>query len=511
MTAVRTGVGKSGISSRIWRRLRERGIRAVDIRHPMPYRDLSRMRVERYASLEDLDVLGATIEEREEYEHLIELGAVVFAGVDYADILAAAEKEAQVVIWDGGNNDMPFIKPDLDIVALDPHRPGHERLYHPGEANFLRGDVLVVNKVDSADPENVAQSCDAAARFNPDATVIQTKSATYAEDGERMRGKRVLAIEDGPTVTHGGMAFGAAALAAREYGAAELVDPRPWAVGSIRDSFANYPHLTEVLPAVGYSEEQLRDLEATIAAVPCDVVAVGTPIDLGRLVKIEQPSVRVTYRVEDASEPTLDDIVDAFLEEHGLEASRRPRAASGCEARPPTGLQPSQLRAPDDVASHRAHLLERTLAVARRKVDGSAPVLDDGHLEAQVPARRVPCTSRSSRSQARTPRSTRTFRALRKSVETRRLEVVVVEERAVGVDPRIGALVHDVVRRRPRSARMERRARCVLDAVRGPENLLDPAQVHHVARRVTGMVHGEAPVVRRGASPASRPRARTGP
>ena len=318
VTAVRTGVGKSGISSRVWQRLLERGVRAVDIRHPMPYRDLSRMRVERYASLEDLDALGATIEEREEYEHLIEMGAVIFAGVDYADILEAAEKEAQVVIWDGGNNDMPFIKPDLDIVALDPHRRGHERLFHPGEANFLRGDVLVVTKVDSADPDDVAALLETAARFNPDATIVQTKSATYAKDGELMRGKRVLAIEDGPTVTHGGMAFGAAALAARHYGAAELVDPRPWAVGSIREALSTYTHLTEVLPAVGYSETQLRELEATIAAVPCDVVAVGTPIDLGRLIKIEQPSVRVTYRVEDASEPTLDDLVDGFLAEHGL-------------------------------------------------------------------------------------------------------------------------------------------------------------------------------------------------
>jgi predicted GTPase len=318
VTAVRTGVGKSGISRRVWQRLLERGIRAVDIRHPMPYRDLSRMRVERYASLEDLDDLGATIEEREEYEHLIDLGAVVFAGVDYADILDAAEKEAQVVIWDGGNNDMPFIKPDLDIVALDPHRPGHERLFHPGEANFLRGDVLVINKVDSADAEHVSALIETAKRFNPDATIVLTKSITHAPDGERMRGKRVLAIEDGPTVTHGGMSFGAAALAAREFGAAELVDPRPWAVGSIRSAFEAYPHLTEVLPAVGYSEAQLRDLEATIAAVPADVVAVGTPIDLGRLVRIDKPSVRVTYGVEDASSPGLDEIVDEFLDKQGL-------------------------------------------------------------------------------------------------------------------------------------------------------------------------------------------------
>ena len=318
VTAVRTGVGKSGISSRIWQRLRERGVRAVDIRHPMPYRDLSRMRMERYASLEDLDALGATIEEREEYEHLIELGAVVFAGVDYADVLAAAEAEAQVVIWDGGNNDMPFIRPDLDIVALDPHRPGHERLFHPGEANFLRGDVLVINKVDSADAADVQALVSAAARYNPDATVIQTKSTVSPSESDALRGARVLAVEDGPTVTHGGLGRGAAALAALQCGAAELVDPRPYAVGSIKEAFEKYPHLTDVLPAVGYSEEQLRELEATIAAVPCDVVAVGTPIDLGRLISIGQPSVRVTYRVEDLTSPTLDDVVDAFLEQHGI-------------------------------------------------------------------------------------------------------------------------------------------------------------------------------------------------
>jgi predicted GTPase len=318
VTAVRTGVGKSGISRRIWQRLRARGIRAVDIRHPMPYRDLSRMRVERYASLEDLDALGATIEEREEYEHLIELGAVVYAGVDYADILAAAEKEAQVIIWDGGNNDVPFIRPDLDIVALDPHRPGHERSYYPGEVNFLRGDVLVINKVDSAAPADVEALKQAAARFNPNASVVLTRSGIHALEGEKMRGARVLAVEDGPTVTHGGMPFGAAALAARQFGAAELVDPRPFAVGTVKAALDAYPHLTEVLPAVGYSARQLADLEATIAAVPCDVVAIGTPIDLGRLVKIGQPAVRVTYAVEDASEPGIDELVDEFLTKAGL-------------------------------------------------------------------------------------------------------------------------------------------------------------------------------------------------
>jgi len=314
--AVRTGVGKSGISRLVWEMLAAKGIKGVDIRHPMPYRDLTAMRVERYASLEDLDVLGATIEEREEYEHLIEVGAVVYAGVDYADILAEAEKEADVIIWDGGNNDMPFIKPDLEIVALDPHRPGHERLYHPGETNFLRGDVLVINKVNTADPANVAGLREAAAKYNPGATVVETSSVIKVAGGVDLAGKRVLAIEDGPTVTHGGMPYGAGAIAAKEAGAI-LVDPRPYAVGSLKDVFASWTHLTEILPAMGYSPEQLADLEASVAAVPCDYVLVATPIDLSRLIKIPQQSVRVTYGVEDRGEPTLTGVLQAFLDRIG--------------------------------------------------------------------------------------------------------------------------------------------------------------------------------------------------
>ena len=310
--AVRTGVGKSGISRRVWELLRERGLKGVDIRHPMPYRDLNTMRVERYASLEDLDRLGVTIEEREEYEYLIEVGAVVMAGVDYADILAAAEKEADVIIWDGGNNDMPFVRPDLEIVALDPHRPGHERLYHPGEVNFLRAGVLVINKADTAKAEDIAALREAAARYNPDATVVETSSIIRLPEGVDLAGKRVLAIEDGPTVTHGGMAYGAGAIAAKRAGAT-LVDPRPYAVGSLADTFAAWPHLTEVLPAMGYSAAQLDDLAASIAAVPCDLVLVATPMDLSRLIAIPQQSVRVTYGVEDRGEPTLTGVVDAFL------------------------------------------------------------------------------------------------------------------------------------------------------------------------------------------------------
>jgi predicted GTPase len=316
--AVRTGVGKSGISRYVWSMLRDRGLTGVDIRHPMPYRDLEAMRAERYASLADLDRLAATIEEREEYEPMIDVGAVVMAGVDYAEVLARAEAEADVIIWDGGNNDMPFVRPDLEIVALDPHRPGHERLYHPGEANFLRADVLVITKADTADPAAVAALRAVAAEFNPRATVVETSSAIEVAGGEAaLAGKRVLAIEDGPTVTHGGMAYGAGAIAARRAGAT-LVDPRPYAVGSLATTLAAFPHLTDVLPAMGYSAAQLTDLEASIAATPCDLVLVATPVDLTRLLHIPQAAVRVTYAVEDRGAPTLADVVGSFLDGRGL-------------------------------------------------------------------------------------------------------------------------------------------------------------------------------------------------
>ncbi len=311
--AVRTGVGKSGISKHLWTLLTGLGLRAVDIRHPMPYRDLSRMAVERYASIEDLDRYGCTIEEREEYEHLIEMGATVYAGVDYAAIAREAAREADVIIWDGGNNDMPFIRSDLEIVALDPHRAGHERAFHPGEVNFLRADVLVINKVDTAEEGTVQRLRDAAAAFNPDARIVLTASQIVAADPNALSGARVLAVEDGPTITHGGMGYGAASIAARDAGASELVDPRPFASGSLRDTFAAYPHLVSALPAMGYSQAQLADLEATIAASPADVVAIGTPIDLARLIHIDKPTVRVTYTVKDAGTPTLTDVVDEFV------------------------------------------------------------------------------------------------------------------------------------------------------------------------------------------------------
>ena len=317
--AVRTGVGKSGISRHLFKLFRERGIRAVDIRHPMPYRDLEKMAVERYASLEDLDRLGATIEEREEYEPLIEEGAVVMAGVDYEAILRAAEAEGDVIVWDGGNNDLPFYRPDLEIVALDPHRAGHERAYHPGEANFLRADVLVINKVDSADPAAIARVREAAAQYNPDATIVETSSVIDLDGTVPLAGTRVLVIEDGPTVTHGGMPYGAGALAARAAGAVELIDPRPFAVGSIAGTFVAYPHMTEILPAMGYSSGQLADLEATVQATDADVVVVATPVDLSRLVDLGKPAVRAKYHVEDrAGGPTLAQVIDEFVATHGL-------------------------------------------------------------------------------------------------------------------------------------------------------------------------------------------------
>ena len=311
--AVRTGSGKSGVTERIWQILKEKGIYAVVVRHPMPYCDLNRMRVERFAGMEDLDRYLCTVEEREEYEHLVVKGITVYAGVDYEAILRSAEKEAQVILWDGGNNDFSFIKPDLEIVILDPHRQGHERLYHPGEVNFLRGKVLIINKADTASKEAIDSLLASVAEYNSRAVVLQTASRISVEGGERIKGKRVLVIEDGPTVTHGGMAYGAGTLAARRYEAAGLIDPRPFAAGSLRTVFENYPHLTQILPAEGYFPEQLRDLEATIQQTPCDMVLVATPIDLTRLIKIPQPVLRVSYRVEDWGEPRLEEVIENFI------------------------------------------------------------------------------------------------------------------------------------------------------------------------------------------------------
>ncbi len=303
--AVRTGSGKSQTTREVCRILKERGKTVVVVRHPMPYGDLTKQVVQRFASHEDLDSHECTIEEREEYEAQIDKGVAVLAGVDYARILRQAEEEAVIIVWDGGNNDTPFYKPDAHITVFDPHRPGHELLYHPGETNMLMADIAVINKVDSAEPGNIEIVRRNIERNNPAAAVILAESELLLADPERVRGKRVLVVEDGPTLTHGEMAYGAGVLAARRAGAAEIVDPRPYAVGSIKTTFEKYPHIGALLPAMGYGSKQIADLEATINAVPCDLVLSATPIDLKRLVRIIRPTVRVGYEYKDHGEPTL--------------------------------------------------------------------------------------------------------------------------------------------------------------------------------------------------------------
>lgn len=299
VTAVRTGVGKSQTTRYLSRLLKEMGLRVVAIRHPMPYGDLARQAVQRFAGYEDLDRHETTIEEREEYEPHIDNGFVVYAGVDYQRILEQAQEEADVLLWDGGNNDTPFLAPDLYVTLLDPHRVGHERSYYPGETNFLLADVLVINKVDTAPPEAVELLRAASREHNPRARVIEARSAVHVDHPERIAGKRALVVEDGPTLTHGGMTFGAGWIAARRAGAAEIVDPVPYAVGSIRETYEKYPNARQVLPAMGYGEEQIRELEATIAAVPADVVVEGTPIELSRILHTDKPIANVTYELEE--------------------------------------------------------------------------------------------------------------------------------------------------------------------------------------------------------------------
>lgn len=313
--AVRTGCGKSGVTEHVWDILNKRDVKSIVIRHPMPYSDLARKAVERYAALEDIDQYQCTVEEREEYEHLVAKGIVVYAGVDYEAILEAAQKEAEVLIWDGGNNDFSFLKPDLEIVVVDPHREGHESLYHPGEVNLLRANVLVINKVDTAKKEDIARLKASIARANPTGTIVQTASRIDLDGGEKIKGKRVLVVEDGPTLTHGGMSYGAGILAAKRHGATEMVDPRPYAVGSLKSCLEFYHHLDAVLPAAGYSPEQLLDLEASIRQTPCDLVIVATPIDLTRLISISQPVIRVTYQLENRGNPTLEQVVETFLDQ----------------------------------------------------------------------------------------------------------------------------------------------------------------------------------------------------
>jgi len=309
ITAVRTGSGKSQTTRRVAEILRNRGLRVAVVRHPMPYGDLARQRCQRFAVPDDLVAHECTIEEREEYEPHLSRGNIVYAGVDYAEILSRAESEADVVVWDGGNNDLPFYRPDVDIVVVDPHRPGHELRYFPGEANFRRAGVIVINKVSTAPQEGLRQVRDNIAAVNPGAVVIEADSPVTVSDPEAVRGKRVLVVEDGPTLTHGGMSYGAGVVAARAHGAAELVDPRPYAVGTIAETFAKYPQTEFVLPAMGYGEDQTRELEATIRATPCDLVIIGTPIDLRRLVTLDKPAVRVTYDLVERGKPDLAEVL----------------------------------------------------------------------------------------------------------------------------------------------------------------------------------------------------------
>jgi predicted GTPase len=311
--AVRTGCGKSQTSRKILQELKAAGEKVVCVRHPMPYGDLTKQIVQRFASYADFDLHACTIEEREEYEPVVDMGGVIYAGVDYGKILREAEKEAAIIIWDGGNNDTPFFKPDVHVVVFDPHRLGHETTFHPGETNLLMADIAVINKVDSAAPEDVETLKNTIAEHNPKARIVLADSEVTAEDGDRMAGKRVLVVEDGPTLTHGQMKFGAGIIAARRYGAAEIVDPRPFLVGSLKETFQTYPEIGNLLPAMGYGEQQVQDLAATINACECDLVVSATPIDLTRLIDIVKPTLRVRYGYRDNSEPRLGELVKQML------------------------------------------------------------------------------------------------------------------------------------------------------------------------------------------------------
>jgi len=308
--AVRTGSGKSQTTRHVAALFRKAGKRVAVLRHPMPYGDLTKQAVQRFEQYEDLDAADATIEEREEYEPHLAEGNLVFAGIDYERILRAAEREADVILWDGGNNDTPFVRPDLHIVVVDPHRPGHELRYHPGETNLRMADVCVVNKIDSATQEGIDAVLNSIHENTRDATVVLAASPFHVEgDAEEIRGKRVLAVEDGPTLTHGEMTYGAAVLAAKQYGAAELVDPRNCAVGSIAKTFEDYPNVGRLLPAMGYGRQQMEDLRETIHRCEVDLVLIGTPIDLRRLIELDKPALRVTYKLQEMGEPTLEQVL----------------------------------------------------------------------------------------------------------------------------------------------------------------------------------------------------------
>jgi len=310
--ASRTGCGKSQTSRYIVEVLKDLGKKTVAIRHPMPYGDLEKQKVQRFAAYEDLDKHECTIEEREEYEPYIDRGLVVYSGVDYEAILREAEKEADVILWDGGNNDMPFYKPDLMITVVDPHRPGDEITYYPGETNVRMSDVVIINKVATAYPEDVEVVRQNVMEINPTAVIIDAASPITVEDPSEIRGKIVLVLEDGPTVTHGGMGYGAGFIAANKFGAAEIVDPRPYLVDSLVDTFEHYDHLEDILPAMGYGDEQVKDLEDTIARIPCDVIVTGTPIDITRVLKANKPIIRAMYDLQVIGKPDLRSILVDF-------------------------------------------------------------------------------------------------------------------------------------------------------------------------------------------------------
>jgi predicted GTPase len=311
--AVRTGAGKSQTTRRVAEILRRAGRRVVAVRHPMPYGDLASQAVQRFASREDLVAARPTIEEREEYEPHLAAGTVVYAGVDYQAILAQAQEEAEVLLWDGGNNDLPFFRPDLHIVVADPLRAGHESSYHPGEANVRAADVVVINKVDEATPEQVAALEEQLKHLSPDAVVVKAASPVRVEDPELVRGRRVLVIEDGPTLTHGEMSYGAGVVAARRLGAAEIVDPRPFLVGSLAEVYERYPHIGALVPAMGYSDAQIRELEAVINRAPVDAVVIGTPIDLRRVADIAHPATRVAYDLVEQGQPDLATVLEPII------------------------------------------------------------------------------------------------------------------------------------------------------------------------------------------------------
>ncbi len=316
--AVRTGAGKSSVARRVARILLEKGLKPVDVRHPMPYGDLRAQVCQVFRSLEDVDAQGCTIEEREEYEPMLELGVPVLAGVDYERVLKAAEREGDVIIWDGGNNDLPFFRPDLHIVVADPLRPGAELSAYPGVLNAMMADVLVINKVNMAEREAVETVKRNLRKLNPKAPIIEAESLVRVDRPELIEGRRVLVVEDGPSVTHGDLGFGAGYVAARQFGAKEIVDPRPYAVGVIREAYERYKHIGAVLPTIGYRPGQLRALEETIRATPCDAVVLGTLCDLARVIRIDKPVVRVRYDIRELTRPDLADVIGRFLAERGL-------------------------------------------------------------------------------------------------------------------------------------------------------------------------------------------------